>query len=212
MKPIYPSSTITVPFGWDSKTFPDAPRIHHAIDRALPDKLIASKGFRRGDYPVFAPCNFDGAAWIDADATGSSVLRLIKADGAELRILHFIKAELFPGVARAIGETGISEGAPIGPAGNQGLSVSKTGGDGRHIHYSWIIPIARYTSNALDRKYGERWRVSETKKWNDLYGEPFRKDLIKRGISSINADFIIKTDPYIPGNVLIVNSYTIMGL
>jgi len=88
----FPDSTITTPFGWDAETFPDAPRIHHAIDRA-------------GPGVIRLPFDAERLEWAGADANGCSVLRAFALDGAlELRMLHFIREHHGPDLAVSVAE------------------------------------------------------------------------------------------------------------
>ena len=123
----FPGSVVTTPFGWDDRTFPGRPRIHPAVDRA-------GKGI------VHSPIAATRVIWIDNDAEECSVLRLLFV-GGEIRLLHFIRSELDSGaLAAGIAGASLDLGAPLGPTGNHGLSVSKSGGDGRHVH---LLPHPR---------------------------------------------------------------------
>jgi hypothetical protein len=184
-KRFFPGSTITTRFGWDEDTFAGRPRIHPAIDRA-------------GRGTVYVPVNALSCQWIDADSEGCSVLRLF-FPGGELRLLHFNRDELDSGIlASCLANASISKDSPIGSAGNTGISVSKRGGDGRHVHLSLIVEPGRY-DDQLHRVIGDGWNNDRSSDWRARYGKPFIDECQKRSIFWMNQHIIARYDPYYSG-------------
>lgn len=195
----FPGSVITTRFGWDP--VPPGPRIHHAVDRA-------------GTGIVCLPFDAERAEFIRADAQGNSVLRLFAAGGAlELRLLHFLPGELSGEIQAAChikrGRP-LPAGTPIGPAGNAGLSVSVTGGDGRHVHYSLLLSPGAYDAELSRLAPG--WSSDASPAWRAQYGEAFDKEKRTRGIRWINGLALIKHDPWTGKDRIIVNTASVMGL
>jgi hypothetical protein len=194
----FPGSIVTTPFGWDATSFPGRPRIHPAVDRA-------GKGIVR------SPLAAKKAVWIDNDAEGCSVLRLF-FDGGELRLLHFIREELDSGaLAAGIAGAPLELGAPIGPAGNHGLSVSTKGGDGRHVHCSLILEPKVYDS-VLAARIGSIWASDYSKDYRAQYGAAFSAQAAQRGIEWMNAYIIARHDPYYSGSIRYFVNPVIFGL
>jgi hypothetical protein len=181
------NSQVTTGFGWDPYTFKNRPRIHPAIDRA-------------GRGIVRSPLKARRAIWIDDDAEGCSVLRLL-FEGGELRLLHFIRGELDSGaLAAAIAGAGLEIGSPLAPTGNHGLSVSSGKGDGRHVHYSLVLEPGAYDDDLLAR-IGQIWNSDYTSTYRARYGQSFIVDAAKRGITWMNAHVIARHDPYYDGKL-----------
>jgi hypothetical protein len=186
-KAFFPGSTVTTRFGWDEYTFPGRPRIHPAIDRA-------------GRGTISVPVDAASSQWIRADSQGCSVLRLFFR-GGELRMLHFNQAELSNGaLAKALVGAPIAKGEKIGPAGNTGLSVSKSGGDGRHLHLSLVLEPGTY-DDQLCRVIGDGWNVDRAVSWRDRYGRPFIDECSRRSITWMNQHVIARYDPYYNGRM-----------
>jgi hypothetical protein len=195
----FPKSVITTPFGWDAETFPSAPRLHHAVDRA-------------GKGSVFSPVKAEKVIWIDSDSQGNSVLRLIFL-GGEVRILHFLRDELDSLIlASAISNAGIDAGTRIGPAGNKGISISSSGGDGRHIHYSLILSPGAY-DDQLAQLAGPGWNSDRSSDFRAKYGKAFIQEAAIRGVRWMNQYVIAKADPYYVGRIrFVVDSVKLFGL
>lgn len=183
----FPHSTITTGFGWDPYTYPGHPRIHTAVDRA-------GKGI------VHTPIAAEKTAWLDNDAEGCSVFRLF-FDGGEFRMLHFLRGELDSGaLAAALAGAPLGQGAPIGPTGNHGLSVSKSGGDGRHVHYSLILEPGAYDED-LKTLAGAGWNSDHSADYRSRLGPAFIAQAAQRGIRWMNAFIIARADPYYDGKL-----------
>jgi hypothetical protein len=193
----FPGSTITTRFGWDLD--PPGPRIHHAIDRA-------GKGI------VCLPFAAERMEWVDEDANGCSVLRAFADGGAfELRLLHFIKAELSPGILAAVqARQGLPSGQPIGPAGNKGLSVSLFGGDGRHVHYQLMLKPGIYDQELEHILPG--WSIDRRDELARRYGPAFVRECATRGITWINEQALERADPWTGRQRIIIDSAGILGL
>ena len=195
----FPSSQVSVGFGWDPFTFPGRPRIHTAIDRA-------------GPGVVRCPVKAERSAWIDDDAEDCSVLRLF-FPGGELRLLHFIRGELDSGaLAAGLAKAGLALGAPIGPAGNHGLSVSsRKGGDGRHVHCSLILEPGQYDDD-LAARIGASWNSDRSADYRSHYGQPFIAQASQRGITWMSAHIIARHDPYYSGALRFYVDPAVYGL
>jgi hypothetical protein len=195
----FPGSSITTPFGWDAETFPDAPRIHHAIDRA-------------GPGVIRLPFDAERIEWIGADANGCSVLRAFALDGAlELRMLHFIRDELKPEILRsAVVGRGAPAGIELGPAGNKGLSVSTTRGDGRHLHYQLMLRPGAFDAelDQLTPAWSTNQREALAKRW----GIAFLRECVTRKITWINGIALERMDPWTGRKRIIIDSAGILGL
>ena len=195
----YPESVITTRFGWDATTFPGAPRIHHAVDRA-------------GPGIVRIPFDADRVEWHDADAQGNSVLRAFADGGAmELRMLHFLPGELSAELRESIKHAReVPRGTPIGPVGNKGIAVAAAGGTGRHVHYSLMLMPGFY-DDQLD-EVAPGWRLDRTAEFSRLYGSHFVVERTRRAIRWMNDKVICKGDPWTNAERLVVDSATIFGL
>ncbi|MBL8967012.1 MAG: hypothetical protein JNG85_08385 [Spirochaetaceae bacterium] len=192
----FPGAQVTTRFGWDLE--PPGPRIHHAIDKA-------------GRGIVCAPFGFERVEWIDRDALGCSVLRCFADSGQiELRILHFLKAELSPGLADAISRgRGLPAGAPLAPAGNVGLSLSRSGGDGRHVHYSLLLDHTAYGLEMTSLRPG--WGVDKRAEFTKRYGPEFEADCKRRQVRWISEVACGKHDPWTQRERVIVDSMAFFG-
>lgn len=187
----FPDSIPTTPFGWDPVTFPEAPRIHHAVDRA-------------GAGVVSAPFAASRVAWVDQDAQGNSVLRLF-AGPLELRMLHFRKAELAREVLSAVeAGTGLPAGQPLAPAGDVGI------GTGRHLHYQFMLtPVEEYPE--ID-ELAPGWLEDDSGKMRERYGMAFVREVAARSILWINERALCRRDPWTGKLRLIIDSAGILGL
>jgi hypothetical protein len=193
-----PGSQIAVGFGWDPCTFKNRPRIHTAIDRA-------------GMGIVRSPIAAEKTAWIDNDAEYCSVFRLFFA-GGELRMLHFIRGELDSGaLAAALVGAGLEIGAPIGPTGNHGLSVSSNGGNGRHVHYSIILEPGVYNDD-LEARLGASWNSDYSANFRAKYGPAFIDQVKQRCITWMNTKVIARHDPYYNGALRFYVNPAVYGL
>lgn len=194
----YPGSVITTRFGWDLD--PPGPRLHHAIDRAGSASIVC------------LPFAAERVQWIDSDANGCSVLRVFADSGAiELRMLHFLGDELSPGIPYAIkGGHGLLCGQPIGPAGNMGLSVSKHGGDGRHVHYQLML-IPGVFDDELSA-IAPTWNVDRRKELAVRYGSAFLRECAVRQVTWINERALCRMDPWTSKPRVIIDSVGLLGL
>jgi len=190
----FPRSVITTPFGWDTKTFPTRPRLHHAVDRA-------------GSGIVHTPVEAESSQWIDDDAEGCSVLRLF-FPGGEFRMLHFIRGELESAVlSAALVKAPIPAGTPIGPTGNHGLSVPLNGGTGRHVHYCLILEPGVY-DDKLKILAGAGWNNDHMSDYRSQYGKAFIADTAARGVRWMNEFIVARADPYYDGKLRFVVNTT----
>jgi hypothetical protein len=194
----YPGSSITTRFGWDPD--PPGPRIHHAVDRAGSAAIVC------------LPFAAERVEWIDEDANGCSVLRAFCDDSTlELRMLHFLRAELSPGILEAVAKGRPTlTGQPIGPAGNKGLAVSKHGGDGRHVHYQLMLVPGAYDAE-LDT-LAPTWSVDRRKELAARYGPAFLRDCVAREVAWINERALCRRDPWTGRLRIIIDSAGILGL
>jgi hypothetical protein len=198
----FPGSTITTLFGWDKD--PPGPRIHHAIDRA-------------GQGIVTLPFEAERIEWIDHDGLGCSVLRAFADDGAlELRLLHFNKEELSPGIlpAAAAG-AGLPKGQPIGPTGNTGLSIARvrpdgTKGDGRHVHYQLMLKPGHYEAELDELCPG--WQNDDKQELSRALGEAFVTECAARKVAWINTKALCRSDPWTGRLRIIIDTAEILGL
>jgi hypothetical protein len=193
----FPGSTITTRFGWDKD--PPGPRIHHAVDRAGP-----------GD--VRLPFDAEKVEWIDADGQGNSVIRAFADGGAlELRMLHFIRAEIDPDFLHAaLAGHAVKEGAKIGPTGNKGLSVATVpGGTGRHVHYSLLLRPGIY-DDELDA-LSPGWRVDLRDQLAHEHGPAFIRECTARGVIWINPEAMQKQDPWTGKARIIIDTARILN-
>jgi len=193
----FPKSTVTTKFGWDDKTYPRSPRIHHAVDRA-------------GPGVVSVPIDVDRVKWVDEDGLGCSVLRL-QGNGFELRCLHFIKTELNATLVDAIKNyLSVKSGVVIGPAGNKGLSVASKGGTGRHVHYQLLLEPGAY-DDQLDAIH-PGWLDNKIPEYTAKYGKKFTIEIAYRGILWMNEVAMEKYDPWFGKRLYCVDPLTLYGL
>jgi hypothetical protein len=195
---MFPGSSITTGFGWDKMTFPKAPRIHHAIDRA-------------GKGNIFCPIDAGRVKWLDEDSNGCSVLRLI-GDGIEIRMLHFIKDEVNPAVMDAVAnKSALAISTVIGPAGNKGQSVSTVkGGSGRHLHYQTMLEPGVHDRFLASVRAD--WDVDNTKVFTAQYGKLFTAEVKKRGIWWMNDYVIFKHDAISASEKYVIDSTVFFNL
>jgi hypothetical protein len=193
----FPGSSITTRFGWDLD--PPGPRIHHAVDRA-------------GPGIVCLPFAAERVEWTDEDANGCSVLRVFAdGDALELRLLHFIKAELSPGILAAVAaKQGLPSGQPIGPTGNKGLSVSTIGGDGRHVHYQLMLKPGIYDEEL--NHIAPAWAIDRRDALSAKYGPVFVRECASRRVTWINERALQRADPWTGRQRIIIDSARILGL
>ena len=197
VKGFYPGAVVTTPFGWDTKSFPDTPRIHAAVDKISPG------------VEVTCPIETEWTKFIKDDGQGNSILRLV-ATGIELRIYHFNFSELSPESGALIRQgLPIDKGSKIGPAGNTGVCLGADGG--RHIHYQLILDPAKY-SDELELIMGKGWDDNRIDEYSSKYGQLFVNQLRYRGITVYNEKLIARKDQYWWRPSYIIDSLTVLGL
>lgn len=203
----FPRSVVTVPFGVDAKTFGE-PRLHIAVDRALPLTLEP----RFGEFPVCNPATLIKTVLYPDDGTTlhGSMIRLVGAS-FEIRMLHFIPAELRPAaLARLRSGTPLDRGDAIGPAGNKGLAVSNIGGSGRHVHYTLVLKPGVHDEELAAR--WPDWKKDETPQWGETYGAVIREELRRKNVQWGNAHVIARIDPHWGVLTYQVDSMGLLGL
>lgn len=195
------SVNVGTPFGWDAKTFPNAPRIHLGQDYA------PLNGKRK---ETIAHTIISGSVrWI-IDGQGNSILRQSNGD-YEIRYYHFNREEVSSDILAAlIPAATVEAGTVIGPAGNVGLKVAGNGNDGSHVHL--VIVCKEEMKSQLTSILGEGWAEDMTEKYSLKYGDGYALEANRWRVRWMNDKVIYRFDPLSQKYAYFLNPAKVLGV